>query len=122
MADTTNLLAGTATLTVNGTAYKLVGDFSYSVSKVTRETMKGMDTVHGYKETPHAPFIAAKLRNTSGLSVADLNAMTNVTVVVELGNGKTVIGRNMWTVEDQEVDGSEGTIPVRWEGMNVEEA
>ncbi|MCP1290934.1 phage tail tube protein [Chromobacterium sp. S0633] len=122
MADTTNLLAGTATLTVDGTAYMLEGDLSYSVSKVSRETMKGMDGVHGYKETPNAPFIAGTFRDSSGLTVADFNKMTNVTVTAKLANGKTIIGRNMWTVETQEVETAEGTVKVRWEGMSVEEA
>src|SRR5260363_409760 len=49
----------------------------------------GMDGVHGYKETPHAGFISATLRDAGGLTVADFNAMTNVTVTVELANGKT---------------------------------
>ena len=50
------------------------------------------------------------------------NAMTNVTVTVELANGKTIIGRNMWTVEAQEVKTAEATFEVKWEGFSVEEA
>src|SRR5260363_379159 len=76
---------------------------------------------HGYKETPHAGFISATLRDAGGLTVADFNAMTNVTVTVELANGKTVVGRNMWTVETQETKAAEGTFEVKWEGPFVEE-
>ncbi|WP_204377404.1 phage tail tube protein [Aquitalea magnusonii] len=114
MADTTNLLAGTATLTVDGTAYMLEGELKYNVSKVTRETMKGMDGVHGYKETPNAGYISGRFRDTGSLTVAQFNAMTNVTVTAKLANGKTIIGRNMWTVETQEVDSAEA--PLRCAG------
>lgn len=122
MADNTNRLAGIAYLTVDGTSYMLAGDLSYGVSKVSRETLTGQDDVHGYAEKPHAGFIAGTLRDSSGLTVADINAMTNVNVVVELANGKMIIGRNMWTVEAQEVKATEGTFEVRWEGKYVEEA
>ena len=95
MADTTNLLAGTAHLTVDGTTYLVAGDFAYQVSRVTRETLVGMDQVHGYSEKPVAGHVSASLRDVGGVKVSTINQMTNVSIVVELANGKTIIGRNM---------------------------
>lgn len=122
MADTTNRLAGVAYLTVDGTNYMLAGDFAYNPSKVSRETLVGQDRVHGYSEKPMAGSMSGSLRDAGGLTVANFNAMTNVTVTVELANGKTIIGRNMWTVESQEVKTAEATFEVKWEGFSVEEA
>jgi hypothetical protein len=122
MADNTNRLAGIAYLSVDGQTYMLAGDLAYNPSHVSRETLVGQDRVHGYSEKPHAGYISATLRDSGGLSVAALNEMTNVTVVCELANGKTVIGRNLWTVEAQESKTTDGTIDVRWEGFSVEEA
>jgi len=122
MADTTNRLAGIAYLSVDGKQYMLAGDFAYSPSKVSRETLVGQDTVHGYSEKPHQGMMSGTLRDAGGLTVADLNAMTNVTVTAELANGKTIVGRNMWTVEVQEVKTADATIDVKWEGFEVEEA
>lgn len=119
MADTTNRLAGTAYLSVDGKSYLLSGDFEYNPSKVTRETLVGMDRVHGYSEKPMSGYIAGALRDSNGLTVADFNAMTNVTVTAELANGKTIIGRNMWTVESQSVKATDATVEVRWEGPSV---
>lgn len=116
MANPTNRLAGTANLSVDGQTYMLAGEFEYNPSSVSRETLTGMDTVHGYSEKPIAPHIAGTLRDSAGLSVASLNAMSNVTLVVELANGKVIIGRNMWTVEDQTVKSTDATIEVKWEG------
>jgi hypothetical protein len=116
MADTTNRIAGEATLTVDGQAYLVSGDFEYNPSLVKRETLVGLDKVHGYKESPTVPFIKATLRDAGGLSVADLNAMTNVTLVSELANGKTIVGRNMWTVNEQTAKAEDGSIDTEWQG------
>ncbi|WP_248769134.1 phage tail tube protein [Pseudomonas sp. MWU12-2345] len=121
MADTTNRLAGTCYLTVDGVDYLLVGDFSYKVSGVSRETLTGQDRIHGYSEKPVQGAITATIRDSNGLSVADINAMTNVTVVAELANGKTIIGANMWTTEQPESKTTDATIEVKWEGPSVTE-
>lgn len=122
MAIESTRLAGQAFVTVDGVSYMLSGDLSYSPSKVKRETLTGQDRVHGYSEMPVAGFISGTFRDSGGLSVADINAMSNVTVVCELANGKTIIGRNMWSTDAQEVKTTDGAIDVRWEGPSVEEA
>ncbi|HBD37510.1 phage tail tube protein [Cupriavidus sp. UBA2534] len=122
MADTTNRLAGIAFITVDGQNYMLQADLTYRVSKVERESLVGQDTVHGYSEKPSTGMISATLRDAKNLSVAAINAMTNSTVVLQLANGKTIIGRQMWTVDVQEVKTAEATLDVKWEGPSVTEA
>src|SRR5476651_2220897 len=122
MADTSNRLAGTAFVTTNGVSIMVAGQFKYSPSKLKRETLTGMDYVHGYKEKPSAPFISCQVRDSGGTTVADFNDMTNVTVVAQLANGKTIIGSGLWTVESQEVDSEDAVFDVRWEGIDVEES
>lgn len=122
MPDTTNRIAGTAYLSVDGESYLLRGDFEYSPSARKRESVPGMDGVHGYLETINVPHMSGTLTDAGTLSVTDLNAMTNVTVVCELANGKTITGRNMWTVESQTSKATDGTVEVRWEGPEVVEA
>ncbi|WP_199720824.1 phage tail tube protein [Azospirillum cavernae] len=97
MADTSRRLAGVAYFTVDGVSCMLAG-ISVLPAQVKRETISGMDGVHGYKETPIPGFISATLRDAGSLSVAAFNAMTNVTVMIELANGKIVTARNAWTV------------------------
>src|SRR5262245_17248459 len=113
--NNTGLIAGTAYLTVDGVNYQLEGSLKYDVGSKTRETKSGQDTVHGFSEMPKAPYISGSIRDSGGLSWAAINAMTSVTVVLELANGKIVIGRNMWTTEAQEIDTVEATGTVRWE-------
>lgn len=119
--DTTNRLAGTATLTVDGVSVKLVGKFKYRPSKVKRETMTGMDIVHGYKETPYAGMISAQIRDSGGTTVADFNDQTNVTITAVLANGKTITGSGMWSTDAQEVDSEDAVFEVTWEGPSVSE-
>ncbi|PHM60621.1 phage tail protein [Xenorhabdus stockiae] len=121
MGNTTNRLAGTAYVSVNGISIMVVGDFTYSPSTVTRETLTGMDYVHGYKEKPNAPYISCRVRDSGGTTVADFNNQTNVTIVAELANGKTIIGEGLWTVNTQEVKSEDAEFEVRWEGISVTE-
>lgn len=114
--DTTNRLAGIATITADGQQYLLQAKLTYSPSTVTRETLAGQDQIHGFKEMPVSGFISGSFRDTGNLTVADFNLMTNVTVSVDLANGKQIIGRNMWVVGVQEVDSMEATFEVRFEG------
>jgi len=116
-----NRLAGTCYLTVDGVSYMLAGEFSYKPSGVSRETLTGQDGIHGYSESPKQGYIAGTLRDSSHLSIADINAMNNATVVAQLANGKTIIGRNMWTTDQQEAKSSDATIEVKWEGPSVTE-
>jgi hypothetical protein len=117
-----NRLAGIASLTVGGTSYPVVGKATYSPGTVTRETLTGQDQVHGYKEMPRAPFISATVRDAYGQSVASFNAMTDETVVLQLANGKTIIGQSKWTVETQDVDTEEASFDLRFEGLSVTES
>lgn len=118
MADTTNRLAGTAYLSVDGITYMVAGGLSYSVASKVRETLTGQDRVHGYGEKAAPGYIEATLRDSGSMSVAAFNAMTNVTVHLELANGKVMVGSNMWTVGELEVDTEQGTFKARWEGFD----
>lgn len=119
MADNTNRVAGVATITVDGESFALRGEFAYRVATVDRSTIAGQDGIHGYKEMPTAGQISAQFTDTGRLDVAAINAMTNVTVIAELANGKTVIGRNMWTTGTQDVKTVDSTLDTIWEGPDV---
>lgn len=121
MANDPRRLAGIAYIAVDGKRYQLQADAAYSVSSVQRSSLSGMDGVHGYSEQPVPGHIKATLRDAGSLTVAAFNAMTNATVTLELANGKTIVGRNMWTVEAQEVKATDATFEVTWEGQSVEE-
>lgn len=49
------------------------------------------------------------------------NNQTNTTVVAQLANGKTIVGSNMLTVDDQEADSEDAKFDVKWESREVTE-
>lgn len=123
MADNTNRIAGTCYVSADGQRLALVGEFTYRPSNPVREAKMGADGFHGYKEKPMQGQIRAKLRDGNTLSVQALGQMTNITVVAELANGKTVVGRNMFVAGDAppSADAEEGEIEIVWEGPDVSE-
>lgn len=120
--DTSNRIAGTASVVVDGVTIMVAGKFKYRPSKVKRETLTGMDRVHGYKETPVAGMISLDVRDSGGTSVSDFNDMTNVTVVATLANGKIIIGSGLWTTGEQEVESEDAIFNVTFEGDDVSES
>lgn len=114
-------LAGITGLTIDGDAYMVVSDVTWSPSTVTRTTLVGLDSVHGYEERPIQGFIEATLRDSGSMSVRDFNAMVCVEVQVTLANGKLVGGASLWSVNVQEVRAAEGTFVCRFEGNDVSE-
>lgn len=122
MTAVPNLLAGTASVTIDGVSYAISGEGTYRPSTTKRETLTGQDGVHGYSELPHPGKISWKGRDSSAVAIAALNGATNVTVTLVLANGKTIIGRNMWRVGDPiEVNTEDATFSVEFEGADVTE-
>ncbi|HCR5063853.1 MULTISPECIES: phage tail tube protein [Pantoea] len=121
MGDTSNRIAGTANVVVDGMTIMVAGKFKYRPSKVKRETLTGMDRVHGYKETPISGLISMDVRDSGGTSVSDFNDMTNVTVTATLANGKIIIGSGMWTTDAQEVESEDAVFSVTFESDDVSE-
>jgi|HubBroStandDraft_3_1064219.scaffolds.fasta_scaffold00005_31 hypothetical protein len=114
-------LAGITGLTIDGTAYMVVSDVTWSPAKWRRETLVGLDFVHGFSEVPLQGYIEATLRDSGAIAVGDFNDMRCVEVLVTLANGKVVGGANMWNTSALEVRAAEGTFVVRFDGTDVAE-
>jgi hypothetical protein len=114
-------IAGVAYIFVDGAQYPLRGDLTVSTDTIEREGVAGMDGVHGFTESPRVPWIEGSISDLGGLSLMALQAMCDVTVTVELANGKVYVLRNAWTSTAREFDAAEGQATVRFEGMSAEE-
>lgn len=117
-----NALAGVAYLAIDGATYAISGQASYRPSAATRESLMGQDGYHGFKEMPMPGRISMTGRDSGAVSVQLLAAASDVTVTLELANGKVIVGRNMVRVgEPVEVNSEEGTFEIAWEGPEVTE-
>lgn len=114
-------LAGITGLTIDGTPYMVVSDVTWSPMRFRRETLAGLDAIHGFSEVPVQGYVEATVRDAGDLSVQSFNDMTCVEVLVSLANGKVVGGANMWCVSVLEVRAAEGTFQVRFDGVDVSE-
>lgn len=115
MADNAN--TGTAYVSIDGQTIRVVGELTWDAGTVDRETQKGMDGIHGKKITPRVSFISLTIRDSSQVSIGDLNTDgDDVTVFAQLISGKNVTGRNMWQTGPTEINSEEGTGTIRWEG------
>lgn len=114
-------LAGITSLTIDGTSYMVVSDVTWSPAHWKRETLVGLDSVHGFSEVPIQGYVEATLRDSGAISVGDFNDMRCVEILVNLANGKIVGGSNMWNVSALEVRAAEATFQVRFDGVDVSE-
>ena len=112
MTDNTNRIGGTLYLTIDGTQYAARGNFTIMPSSVKREGVAGQDYVHGYTEKPIVPGAKGDLTTVPGLSVEALQDITNSTVLIALGNGRTYTLANAWTNAAFEIDTSEGKLGI----------
>lgn len=114
-------IAGTAYIKADGKQFSLGGTLTVSIDENDREGISGLSGVAGFKETPRVPFIEGDFLTTDELSVTELRKMIDVTVTAELANGRTYVLRNAWCAKAVEINASEGTASVRFEGMKGEE-
>lgn len=114
--------AGFIHVKADGVVLEAKGDFSYDIGGVKREAIIGADgTIHGFKETAVPSYIEGAITDRSDLDTNALFNGTNLTVTLELANGKTISQRGAWYAGDRTVTTSESEIKVRWEGPPAQE-
>ena len=112
---TSRRLAGITSFTVNGSSFN-VTEFAWDPGPVERETMTSLSGVDGYRELPVAAYISGKFRDGQPVNVSGFVGQTNATIVVQLANGKQVVGHNLWYVGRPGVSGADATFDFRFEG------
>jgi hypothetical protein len=113
---TNRRLAGSTVAQVNGVTLSIT-EFSWSPGIFKRETMTSLSGVDGYSEMYRAPYIAGKFRDGQSTSVTQFNALTNATVVLQLANGKSIVGHGLWNTGETDVAGVEATFDWKFEGV-----
>jgi hypothetical protein len=114
-------IGGIAYLKINGTQFMLRGDLVVSWDTIKRTGVAGQDSVHGFMEEPAVPYIKGTITDTGGLALASLAAMRDVTVTIELNNGKHYILVDAWTADVRELNTAEGSLAIHLEGIACEE-
>jgi len=114
-------VAGVAYVKYDGRALPIKGGWTVGFNRLKREGIAGQDRVHGYKEMPQVPFIEGDVTTTAEVSLEALEDITDATVQLEHANGKVYVLRNAWTANVYEANTEEGTLKVRFEGLDIDE-
>lgn len=114
-------VGGIIYLKVGSELLQAKGSFTYNIGAPQREAVVGMDGVHGFKETPQVPYIEGEITDSNKLDLHTLVNARDVTVTLQLANGKTIVLQEAWYAADGTGNTEEGNLPVRYEGVSGEE-
>lgn len=115
---TNNRRAGRIYLKIDGALHDAKGSFSYNLGRDKRDAIVGADGIHGYKETPQIAFIEGAVTDRGDMDLEAMAMQDNVTVTLELVNGKTIVLANAWFAGEGTVTTEEAEITVRWESRS----
>lgn len=110
-----NRRAGIIHVKADGQVVEAKGNFSYGLGKPKREAIIGADKVHGYKETNQVSYIEGATTDSVDLDLAALLEQDDVTITLELNNGKVITLSEAWFAGEGKASTEEGEIEVRWE-------
>jgi hypothetical protein len=116
-----NRRAGLISIAVNGEILDAKGVFTYNLGTIRREAVVGADRVHGFKETPGVPKIEGQITDRKTLDLKKLMNMTDGTVTLRAGSGKTIVLREAWSGGEGNVSTDEGAVDVVFYGLSAEE-
>lgn len=112
--------AGVASMEIDGVAVDVASELTYDATTVKREYLVGQSGPQGYSEMPKVGFISATLRDSGTMSQANIMNIGMVSVVALLANGKSVYGSQLIATEVGQVNTTEGTFEVKFEGVVTE--
>ena len=116
-----NRIGGTLSLSYDGNVLEARGNFTVTGPSVKRDGVAGLDGVHGYVEVPIVPSIKGDISIGNQLSIVQLEAVTNATVLVSLANGMSYMLSNAWVTSAFSIDGHEGKVGIEFQGMTMSE-
>jgi len=111
-------IAGITYINVDGIPLELKGSINVAPGNTSRETIVGQDGVHGYKEIPVVPFVECTITDSANIDLNAIEKLANVTVTVELANGKTAVVNQAVQVNQLENNPEEAEVTVRFEGTS----
>lgn len=106
---------GVKQVMVNGEVVLVKGGVSYSLGGEKRETVMGIDRVHGVKITRIPAYVEMTVTDRDEFDVKRFTSLTDATVTVELENGKVIkLGHAAYTAEGK-ISPEEGEIEARFD-------
>lgn len=102
---------------VDGEQLEVSGGFECPGMEVKREAVMSLTGVAGFKETPIKPYIKMTALFVPGFPLATLQSSTDMTLTVELANGRVYTLSGAFIENEAPVKGDDGTIDLEFAGM-----
>jgi hypothetical protein len=116
-------IGGKVFFRIDGERLMVRGNITSNIGvEVVRETVVGLDEVHGTMDRIAIPFIQVDLTETPEFRLSRVNAVRDSTVTAELADGATLILSHAAHVGEAERNLEEGSLgSVRFEGTKGQE-
>lgn len=115
-------VGGTAYIKVDGESLELAGSWSVSPTRNVKTGVAGLSGPAGYTKAPRIPFMEGSIiDNGSKELIKKLEDKDNATVTLELVNGKSYYGSEMYLAGEPSHDLATGEISIRLEGKVINE-
>ncbi len=115
-------IGGTIGFKVDGVVQKAKGEFTYGYGISKRTGVVGTDgKVHGFTEEAQVPFFEGVVTRQQGVNYKQWFQSQGGTVSLELASGVTLMLHDSWNASDGTGTTGANEIPVRFEGVTMEE-
>lgn len=114
-------IGGILELKLDGSILQAKGSFTYNLGIPKKEMVVGSDFVHGFKELPQVPYIEGQITDSDELDLEALRRSRDVTVTLNLANGKIIVIEEAIEASDGSGTTEEGELEVRFEGIRGRE-
>jgi len=116
-------LGGLLNISRNGKLFKAEGNFDYNLGLPKKEAqLDSAGKVVGYMETAQKNFVKGNIFVTAEDSIVEILQEENLTVVLELNNGKTIVLSGAWNESEGSVNSEKNIMAIELTGMKAEEA
>ncbi len=112
---------GVVSVRVDGEALEISGAWTYDIGGVSRESVMGAERPVGTKIVPTIPYIEGEVFDKADVPLSTIKGIQNATATLLLRNGKTIVLRGASQIGELPVDGSEGKMTLRLEGVEGQE-
>jgi len=112
---------GVVSVRVDGEALEISGAWTYDIGGISRESVMGAERPVGTKVMPTVPYIEGTVYDKADVPLSSIKGIQGATATLSLRNGKTIVLRGASQIGELPVDGQEGTMTLRLEGVEGQE-
>lgn len=110
-------VAGICYIKVDGSQLEVKGGVECALAPTKKETVMGLAGNAGYKETAERQYIKVTAILTNDFPIANIQQGTNMTITVEMANGKIYTLTGAWLEGESGANGEEGEIELEFTGI-----